>query len=323
MARHESLLKAAAWIVAACIAVSAVLAIFGPAKGAETEWPVAEMNAAINQTNFIVGEGEGHCSGTLVSLEHRLVLTNHHCVSQYVSYRNKEVVSGGKVEVQKVEELADVTVFQRAYADYRSVGESRYRAKIVARWQESDLALLQIYAETLPYTIAAPIFAGDSVMRGETVYVVGNPQMLDTSVTRGIVSSTQRAFVVPWADNQEVPFIQVDSGISGGNSGGALYNTGGELIGVPAARFGDSTLGLAIPFFRVQEFLSANCYGEVWDATAESYDDCMAADGAAASVPTGILDPMTFCGQPLEPSACGLPRFGGKEANRYLRWLGR
>lgn len=238
-------------------------------------WDVKTMNEAINQTNFIVGGGNGHCSGTLISLERRLILTNHHCIDQYVRYRTKEVVEDGVVVEQRVEELRDVTISQRSYADYETVGESSYETEIVARWKGSDLALLQMKAEDIPHNQYADVFSGEDVLRGETIYVVGNPQMLDTSVTKGIISSTQRTFRVRWANNEKVPFIQVDSGITGGNSGGALYNEHGTLIGVPAARGRDSTIGLAIPYFQIQKFLSDNCWEQVWDEDGESRDACM------------------------------------------------
>jgi S1-C subfamily serine protease len=236
-------------------------------------WTVDDMNKTINSANFIVGRG---CSGTLISLEHRLILTNHHCIGDAVIKRRKEVVEDDGTVVQKqVEELRDMDVSQRMYEDYRLVGEARYKAQLIARWQESDLALLQVRAE-LPNSIAATVFSGDVVQRGEEVTVVGNPLGLDATVTRGVISSTNRMFRVSWAE-AEVPFIQIDAGITGGNSGGALFNSSGELIGVPAAGVpGNGHLGLAIPFFQVRQFLDDNCWSEVWDEHAESHEVCMA-----------------------------------------------
>lgn len=235
-------------------------------------WEVGDMNRTINSTNFIVDKG---CSGTLISLKHKLVLTNHHCIGNGVRTVVKEItLPSGEVVRKQFEELRDLNVSQRDYKRHRQVGESTYKAKIVARWKESDLALLQIRAD-LKNTIAAPVFGGDAVERGETIYTVGNPLGLDATVNRGVISSVTRMFRVPWAD-AEVPFLQIDSGISGGNSGGALFNDHGELIGVPAAGVpNNGHLGLAIPYFQVQEFLSNNCYGELWDDQAATYEDCV------------------------------------------------
>lgn len=248
--------------LAACLAA--------PAFG----WTVEDMNKTINSANFIVGGG---CSGTLISLEHRLILTNHHCIGAAVRLRTKTVTEDdGTVIKKQVEELRDMDVSQRMYEDYRLVGEASYKAELIARWKESDLALLQVRAE-LPNAIAATVFAEDSVQRGEEVTVVGNPLGLDATVTRGVISSTNRMFRVSWAD-AEVPFIQVDAGITGGNSGGALFNADGELIGVPAAGVpGNGHLGLAIPFFQVRKFLDDNCWSEVWDAEAQSHEVCVTA----------------------------------------------
>jgi len=63
--------------------------------------------------------------------------------------------------------------------------------------------------------------------------------------------------------------------MTGGNSGGSLFNNVGELIGVPAAGVrGNGHLGFAIPFFRVQEFLTNNCWGGIWNENAETRKDC-------------------------------------------------
>ena len=234
-------------------------------------WPVKDMNDTINSVNFIVNKG---CSGTLISKKYRLILTNHHCIDGAVNYRMKEVVTGGVVSKVRVEELRDLDVAQRSYDKHQLVGSSTYKAEVVARWKESDLALLQVRAD-VPNGIEAKVFAGDQVFRGETVYAVGNPLGLDATVMKGVISSTTRMFRVGWAD-AEVSFIQIDAGITGGNSGGSLFNNNGELIGVPAAGVPGTVLGLAIPFFRVQEFLTKNCYGSVWDVNADDYDTCVA-----------------------------------------------
>lgn len=246
------------------LALLAGLLIATPAQA--DHWTVERMNAVIDQTNMIVGN---HCSGTLISLEHRLILTNHHCITQYVSQRTHEKVVNGEVKKVLREELRDVTVSQKSYADFREVGKSEWKATIIARWKESDLALLQFRAEKIPHSLQSNVYSGDKVMRGEKVWAVGNPRLLDASLTTGIVSSVNRLFRVPWANGAEVAFIQMDAGIAGGSSGGALYNEHGFLIGVPAAAFPGSALGLAIPFPRIQKFLTDNCYEEVWNSNKD------------------------------------------------------
>ena len=237
-------------------------------------WTLKEMNDTINQDNFIVGQG---CSGTLISLKYRLVITNHHCIGNYYRFAEREVVKNGVVMKVRKEEHEDVPLVQKAYKDFRVVGSTSYMAQIVARKQEYDLALLQIRAKDLPYSIESTILPkGKELIRGEKVYVVGNPRGLDATVTSGIISSLNRMFRVRWANGAELAFIQVDAAVNPGNSGGSLYNDDGYLIGVPGAMAGDATLGLAIPYTLMQKFLTENCYESVWDKTAETYEQCVA-----------------------------------------------
>ena len=193
------------------------LLMFGAAMANAERWSIEAMNETINQTNFIVGGG---CSGTLISLKYRLILTNHHCIRSYVNVVTRDKVVDGVVKKVRIEELRDVQVSQRSYANYRKVGSASWQSVIVARWKESDLALIQIRAENIPHKIQSNVFAGKKVYRGEEVYAVGNPSRLDASITRGIISSTNRMFRAPWANNTEVPFIQIDATIAGGSSGG-------------------------------------------------------------------------------------------------------
>lgn len=246
-------------------------------------YSVEKLNQQVDSTNFIVGAGQGHCSGTLIDKGYRLILTNHHCIDMYVRKRDKEVVTNGVIKKIQVEDLLDATVSQKSYADHKLVGEASWQAIVVARWKESDLALLQIKAESIPNAIATPVFAGDKVQRATPVFAIGNPHMLDSTVSSGIVSNAQRTLRVRWADNQPVSFIQTTAPIAGGSSGGSLVlatpNKDGlhELIGVPAAGTSAGDVGLAIPFYRIQEFLTENCWKEVWDKSldVESHDTCV------------------------------------------------
>lgn len=236
-------------------------------------WPLASfgwsLNDTINNTNFIV---DARCSGTLIDLEYRLVLTNYHCVRHKVrEYTTEEVVDGVVKDVRK-ERLLDVSVEQKAYDGYEQVGASEYMTEIVAKDQSRDLALLQLKAENIPHSIESELLPeGAEVKRGESAWAVGNPRMLDASVTKGIISSVTRQFRVPWAENEKVAFLQYDGGIVGGNSGGALYNSQGYLIGVPAAG-AESTVGLAIPVDTVREFLNDSCWA-IWEGAAMP-DNC-------------------------------------------------
>ena len=101
-----------------------------------------------------------------------------------------------------------------------------YKAKLVGTDSKMDIALLKIEADVkLPYT-----FFGDSdeIKVGEWVLAVGNPYNLNSTVTAGIISAKARNL----ANDGIQSFIQTDAAVNPGNSGGALVNTRGELIGI-------------------------------------------------------------------------------------------
>jgi len=101
-----------------------------------------------------------------------------------------------------------------------------YKAKLVGTDSKMDIALLKIDTdEKLPYTVFAD---SDNVKVGEWVLAVGNPYNLTSTVTAGIVSAKARNL-----DSSGIQsFIQTDAAVNPGNSGGALVNTKGELIGI-------------------------------------------------------------------------------------------
>lgn len=236
-------------------AASLLLLVSTPASA----WDSKEMNAVIDQTNFIVNGG---CSGTLISIEPPLILTNYHCISKNVRVVSKDVADeNGIMTTVKEVRLDPVNVSQVSYSGHETVGSSLYVSEIVARKKNRDLAILQLRAETIPHTIFSPLLPLDQKPeRGDVVWAVGNPAGLDATVTSGIISSVTRTFQFSWAENEDLPIIQTDVGMYGGNSGGALYNTEGVLVGVPAAGIREANhLGLAIPTTIVWEVLSENC----------------------------------------------------------------
>ena len=101
-----------------------------------------------------------------------------------------------------------------------------YKAKLIGTDNKMDIALLKIDADVkLPYSSFAD---SDNVKVGEWVLAVGNPYNLTSTVTAGIVSAKARNLDT----NGMQSFIQTDAAVNPGNSGGALVNTHGELIGI-------------------------------------------------------------------------------------------
>ena len=212
---------------------------------------IAGMNKEIEQTNFIVG---GNCSGTLIDVERRWVLTNNHCVTRYVTHRTyQEPDANGVVTDVVYEEYKPIEMSQKTYVEHDLVSESAWVGELIGYDAKVDLALIQLRVDFIPHTMAAVMYNGDTpVMRGETVFSVGNPLGLDLSVSKGIVSNVNRTIQV---GREQLPYYQVDAGIDPGNSGGALYNEDGQLIGVPAAGARGTSVGLAIPYTKIVEFL--------------------------------------------------------------------
>jgi S1-C subfamily serine protease len=108
-----------------------------------------------------------------------------------------------------------------------------YKAKLVGRNTSTDIAVLKINETNLPYIVCGN---SDDIQTGQWVLAVGYPLSLETTVTAGIVSATSRRLGLSSRTirNNETAksFIQTDAAINNGNSGGALINTNGELIGI-------------------------------------------------------------------------------------------
>ncbi|MBR2036003.1 MAG: Do family serine endopeptidase [Prevotella sp.] len=121
---------------------------------------------------------------------------------------------------------------------------SEYSARIIGNDKTTDLALLKIDGNNLP---AISIASSDNIRIGEWVLAVGNPLGLNNTVTAGIVSAKARSL----GANGVESFIQTDAAINQGNSGGALVNASGQLIGINAMLYSQtgsySGYGFAIP----------------------------------------------------------------------------
>jgi serine protease Do len=108
----------------------------------------------------------------------------------------------------------------------------KYKATVVGADPNTDIALVKIDATDLPYI---PFGNSDNVKVGEWVLAVGNPFNLASTVTAGIVSAKGRNININKSSRAIESFIQTDAVVNPGNSGGALVNTRGELIGINSA----------------------------------------------------------------------------------------
>lgn len=109
-----------------------------------------------------------------------------------------------------------------------------YKATIVGSDPSSDLAVIKIEGKSLPYLVYGN---SDEAKLGQWVLAIGYPLNLDVTVTAGIVSAKSRSIGINERQSNTAieSFIQTDAAVNPGNSGGALINTNGELIGINSA----------------------------------------------------------------------------------------
>jgi serine protease Do len=119
-----------------------------------------------------------------------------------------------------------------------------YRAKVLGSDTATDVAVLKIDAKNLP---VVPIGNSRNLQTGEWVLAIGSPYGLESTVTAGVVSATGRSL----PSDGNVQFIQTDVAVNPGNSGGPLFNTRGEVVGINSQIYsqtgGYQGLSFAIP----------------------------------------------------------------------------
>jgi serine protease Do len=136
-----------------------------------------------------------------------------------------------------------------------------FRAKTLIQDKELDLAILEIQATKTKFQPIKIATNSSTLELGDTVYAIGNPFGVGLSVTSGIISA------LPSKNNTFSgvgKLIQTDASMNPGNSGGALLNTNGELIGITTGIFGDVFIGIgfAIPVDVVQLFINRSISGQ-------------------------------------------------------------
>jgi len=156
------------------------------------------------------------------------------------------VASGVIVDAKNGYIITNAHVIDDAEKVFVTLKDGRhYNAKIIGLDKPSDVALIQIKAKNL---IQIPVANSTELKVGDSVAAIGNPFGLNQTVTSGIVSALGRtALGIESYEN----FIQTDASINSGNSGGALINNKGQLVGINTAILapnrGNVGIGFAIP----------------------------------------------------------------------------
>ncbi len=182
---------------------------------------VVGIKSEITTTNFFGMTSSGSVSGSgFVISEDGYIMTNYHVI--------QDAQQGGY----------DINVI---FYDGTS-----YVASVVGFDSDNDVAVLKIDADGLT---PASLGNSDSLTVGDTVFAVGNPLgELAYTMTSGIVSATDR--VITTDESTSINMFQFDAAVNSGNSGGPVYNTFGQVVGVVTAKYsstGVEGLGFAIP----------------------------------------------------------------------------
>ncbi len=153
--------------------------------------------------------------------------TYHQRSKVYTAYGSGVIISGDGYIVTNNHVVQEADLIEVTLNDRRT-----FEAEVVGTDPSTDLALIRINQNNLPYILYGN---SDEVKIGEWVLAVGNPFNLTSTVTAGIVSAKARNINILGSSTAIESFIQTDAAVNRGNSGGALVNTNGELVGINAA----------------------------------------------------------------------------------------
>ena len=177
---------------------------------------------------FMMQQGKASAEGSgIIISEDGYILTNNHVINSTSSSSYYEIGSANKVTV------------------YLYNDTTEYSATVVGTDAETDLAVIKIDKTGLP---AAELGDSDTVQVGEFSMAIGNPLGMQSSVTGGLISALNRE--VTDSDGKTYKLIQTDAAINSGNSGGALVNSQGQVIGINTLKVsatGVEGMGFAIP----------------------------------------------------------------------------
>ena len=203
--------------------------------GIKVEYNVNSLLSMFGSRQTQTSTAQASGSGIIIS-EDGYILTNNHIVSTSSDSDFYEVSEATKVTV---------TLFN---------DETEYEAKIIGTDEQTDLAVIKIDKTGLT---KAEFADSDNIKVGEFAMAVGNPLGLQSSITCGVVSAVNRE--VTDSDGKTYNLIQTDAAINSGNSGGALVNSEGQVIGINTLKLqgeGIEGMGFAIPINSTEDVTS-------------------------------------------------------------------
>ena len=215
-------------------AVYAANKILPSVVGITVEYNVSSLYSMFgnrSQTSSATASG----SGIIIS-EDGYILTNNHIVSSSSDSDYYELSSATKVTVKLFND------------------DTEYEAEIIGTDEQTDLAVIKIDKTDLP---KAEFADSDSIKVGEFAKALGNPLGMESSITCGVVSAVNRE--ITDSDGNTYTLIQTDAAINAGNSGGALVNSEGQVIGINTLKLqgtGIEGMGFAIPINSTEDITS-------------------------------------------------------------------
>ncbi len=187
---------------------------------------VTDVAVAGHPTSFVLAASKGKPAVVYIK-------TVHASKRSYWKYKYTSSSGSGVVITPDGYIVTNHHVIQDGSEIWVTLEDKReFRAEVIGNDPTTDLALLKIDASELPYLEFGD---SDSVLVGEWVVAIGNPFRLESTVTAGIVSAKARNISILDSESSVESFIQTDAVVNQGNSGGALLNARGDLIGINAA----------------------------------------------------------------------------------------
>ena len=188
---------------------------------------VVGITVTYNVQSAFGGNTEAQAAGSgIIITQDGYIITNNHVISSESSTAYYQITEAKSIQIHLYGESEDIL----------------YNAEVIGTDETTDLAVLKIDKTNL-----TPIEIGDSdnLRAGEFVMAVGNPMGMNSSVTCGVISALNREIS---SEGKTFVTIQTDAPINAGNSGGALVNSKGELIGINTLKLSSGEgIGFAIP----------------------------------------------------------------------------
>jgi Do/DeqQ family serine protease len=229
---------------------------------AVVEQPVGFINLPSEGTsgsNFI--EAAKHSVEAVVHVKTQSMRESYNPIMEFFygdQYRESQPVVGfgsGVIVSKDGYIVTNNHVIESSDKIYVTLNDKReFEAKLIGSDPSTDIALLKIQGDDLKYI---PWGNSDELMVGEWVLAVGNPFNVTSTVTAGIVSAKGKNIGIIQDKYRIESFIQTDAAVNRGNSGGALVNTSGELVGINTAIIspsgGYAGISFAVPVTIVQK----------------------------------------------------------------------